>query len=78
MRLSRVHTKIHSHYLENVILLPTCRELLEMTCRIANVLKQLGVKKHDKVVIYMPAFPPAVASMLACARIGAVHRLNPW
>ena len=49
-------------------------ELLGMTCRVANALKRLGVKKHDTVIIYMPAFPLAVASMLACARIGAVHR----
>ena len=49
-------------------------ELLEMTCRVANVLKRLGVKKHDTVLIFMPAIPLTVASMLACARIGAVHR----
>ena len=57
----------------NTIIL-ACSELLETTCRVANVLKQLGVKKHDVVIIYMPAMPLAVASMLACARIGAVHR----
>ena len=51
-----------------------CSELLEKTCRVANVLKQLGVKKHDVVIIFMPVFPLAVASMLTCARIGAVHR----
>ena len=51
------------------------RELLEQTCRVANVLKnQCGVKKGDTVIICMPAMPLAVASMLACARIGAVHR----
>ena len=44
-----------------------------MTCRIANVLKRNGVRKGDVVAIYMPAIPLAVASMLACARIGAVH-----
>ena len=44
-----------------------------MTCRIANVLKKHDIKKGDTVVLYMPAFPLAVASMLACARIGAVH-----
>ena len=50
------------------------RSLLEMTCRLANVLKtRCGVKKGDKVVIYMPTSPMAVAAMLACARIGAVH-----
>ena len=52
-----------------------CSELLKKTCRVANVLKnQCGVKKGDTVVIYMPTMPLAVASMLACARIGAVHR----
>ena len=50
------------------------RELLEKVCRIANVLKSKGVKKGDTVAIYMPACPLAVASMLACARIGVVHR----
>lgn len=57
-----------------IIVVPTCRELLEMTCRIANVLKRLRVSKHQTVIICMPVFPLAVASMLACARIGAVHR----
>ena len=49
------------------------RELLEQTCQIANVLRDVGVKKGDKVMIYMPAMPLAVAAMLACARMGAVH-----
>jgi len=49
------------------------RELLENTCRIANVLRNAGVEKGDKVMIYMPAMPLAVAAMLACARMGAVH-----
>ena len=49
------------------------RELLENTCRIANVLRNSGVEKGDKVMIYMPAMPLAVAAMLACARMGAVH-----
>lgn len=54
------------------------RELLEMTCRIANVLKDHNVSQGERVIIYMPAMPLAVASMLACARIGAVHRyLHP-
>lgn len=44
-----------------------------MTCKLANVLKDQEVKKGDRVVIYMPAMPLAVAAMLACARIGAVH-----
>uniref|UniRef100_W5K4Q0 Propionate--CoA ligase n=1 Tax=Astyanax mexicanus TaxID=7994 RepID=W5K4Q0_ASTMX len=51
----------------------TYRELLEMTCRIANTLKSLGVQKGDRVAIYMPVSPIAVATMLGCARIGAVH-----
>lgn len=51
-----------------------CRELLEMTCRAANVLKSDGVKKGDRVAIYMPVSPLLVAAMLACARIGAIHR----
>ena len=50
------------------------RQLYEMTCRVANVLRDKGVKKGDRVVLYMPTFPLTVASMLACARIGAVHR----
>ena len=49
------------------------RELLEKTCQIANMLKKAGVTKGDKVMIYMPAMPLAVAAMLACARTGAVH-----
>ena len=45
-----------------------------MTCQVANVLKSDGVKKGDRVAIYMPVSPLLVASMLACARIGAIHR----
>uniref|UniRef100_A0A667ZNM7 Acetyl-coenzyme A synthetase n=1 Tax=Myripristis murdjan TaxID=586833 RepID=A0A667ZNM7_9TELE len=51
----------------------TYRELLETTCRLANTLKSHGVCKGDRVAIYMPVCPLAVAAMLACARIGAVH-----
>ncbi|XP_069033317.1 acetyl-coenzyme A synthetase 2-like, mitochondrial isoform X2 [Embiotoca jacksoni] len=51
----------------------TYRELLETTCRLANTLKSHGVHKGDTVAIYMPVSPIAVAAMLACARIGAVH-----
>uniref|UniRef100_A0A8C7LKS3 Propionate--CoA ligase n=1 Tax=Oncorhynchus mykiss TaxID=8022 RepID=A0A8C7LKS3_ONCMY len=51
----------------------TYRELLETTCRLANTLKRHGVNKGDRVAIYMPVSPIAVAAMLACARIGAVH-----
>ena len=48
-----------------------------MTCRVANVLKSDGVRKGDRVAIYMPVSPLLVASMLACARIGAIHRYIP-
>ncbi|MEM8883396.1 MAG: acetate--CoA ligase [Planctomycetota bacterium] len=47
--------------------------LLELVCRWANVLKQHGVKKGDRVCLYLPMVPSLPAAMLACARIGAVH-----
>ena len=53
-----------------------CRELLEKVCQIANVLKSKGVEKGDTIAIYMPICPLAVESMLACARIGAIHRYD--
>uniref|UniRef100_A0A665X4Q5 Acetyl-coenzyme A synthetase n=1 Tax=Echeneis naucrates TaxID=173247 RepID=A0A665X4Q5_ECHNA len=53
----------------------TYRELLETTCRLANTLKSHEIKKGDRVAIYMPVSPIAVAAMLACARIGAVHTM---
>ncbi|PKQ07964.1 MAG: acetate--CoA ligase [Alphaproteobacteria bacterium HGW-Alphaproteobacteria-11] len=49
------------------------RELHEAVCRFANVLKAQGVKRGDRVTIYMPMIPEAAYAMLACARIGAVH-----
>jgi len=51
----------------------TYGELLELVNRIANGLKSLGVKKGDRVSIYMPTTIEAIATMLACARIGAIH-----
>ena len=48
-------------------------ELLEETARCAGALRALGVERGDRVVIYMPMIPEAVISMLACARLGAVH-----
>jgi len=51
----------------------TYRQLYEETCRFANLLKQRGIKRGDRVMIYMPMIPEAAAAMLACARIGAVH-----
>ncbi len=53
----------------------TYRELYEHVCRFANVLKKRGVKKGDRVTIYMPMIPEAAYAMLACARIGAVHSI---
>jgi acetyl-CoA synthetase len=49
------------------------RELHEQVCRLANVLKKHGVKKGDRVTIYMPMIPEAAYAMLASARIGAIH-----
>ena len=49
------------------------RELHAEVCKLGNVLKDRGVKKGDRVCIYMPMIPEATAAMLACARIGAVH-----
>jgi acetyl-CoA synthetase len=50
-------------------------ELYEHVCRLANVLKAKGVKKGDRVTIYMPMILEAVYAMLACARVGAVHSI---
>lgn len=51
------------------------QQLHDSVCRFANVLKQRGVKKGDRVCIYMPMIPEAAYAMLACARIGAVHSI---
>ena len=51
----------------------TYAELKDHVCKLANALKSRGVKKGDRVTIYMPMVPEAVYAMLACARIGAVH-----
>ncbi len=51
----------------------TYRELHQRVCRMANVLKELGTKRGDRVTLYMPMIPEAAVAMLACARIGAVH-----
>lgn len=53
----------------------TYNELYEQVTRLANVLKQRGVKKGDRVCLYMPMVPEAAYAMLACARIGAVHSI---
>ena len=51
----------------------TYKELYENVCRFANILKKRGVKKGDRVTIYLPMILEAAYAMLACARIGAVH-----
>ncbi len=51
----------------------TYKQLHIRVCKFANVLKNMGVKKGDRVTIYMPMIPEATYAMLACARIGAVH-----
>jgi len=51
----------------------TYRELYEKVCEFANALKAQGIKKGDRVVIYMPMIPELTIAVLACARIGAIH-----
>ena len=51
----------------------TYQQLHDDVCRMANVIRELGVKKGDRVTIYMPMIPEAAYAMLACARIGAIH-----
>jgi len=53
--------------------LVTYSDLYEQVCKLGNLLRQRGVKKGDRVCIYMPMIPEAAYAMLACARIGAVH-----
>ena len=49
------------------------QELYEETCKFSNALKDLGIKKGDRIIIYMPMVPEAAIAMLACARVGAIH-----
>ena len=51
----------------------TYQELKDLVCQAANALTQLGISSGDRVAIYLPMIPEAMISMLACARIGAVH-----
>src|SRR3954470_14923567 len=51
----------------------TYRELHDKVCKLANILKDHGVRKGDRVTIYLPMIPEAAYAMLACARVGAVH-----
>ena len=53
----------------------TYKDLHAGTCRMANVLKDLGVARGDRVIIYLPMIPEAAYAMLACARIGAIHSI---
>lgn len=53
----------------------TYAELHQQVCKFSNVLKSRGVKKGDRVSIYMPMIPEAAVAMLACTRIGAVHSI---
>ena len=53
----------------------TYRELYQDVCKFANVLKGLGVKKGDRICIYMPMIPETAVAMLACTRIGAIHSI---
>ena len=57
----------------NVSDIITYQKLYEEVCRFSNVLKNAGAKKGDRITLYMPMIPEAVYTMLACARIGAVH-----
>jgi acetyl-CoA synthetase len=49
------------------------QQLHDEVCKLANAMKNMGIKKHDKVCIYLPMIPEAIFSMLACSRIGAIH-----
>jgi acetyl-CoA synthetase len=51
----------------------TYAELHDQVCRLANAMKTLGVKRGDRVTIYLPMVPEAAVAMLACARVGAIH-----
>ncbi|MGV8081048.1 MAG: acetate--CoA ligase [Syntrophales bacterium] len=53
----------------------TYKQLHEEVCKFANVLKSLGIKKGDRVCLYLPMIPELAISMLACTRIGAVHSI---
>ncbi|MBC6990168.1 propionyl-CoA synthetase [Hymenobacter sp. BT491] len=64
---------IYDSPVTNTISRITYRELLDRTAHFAGGLRQLGVEKGDRVIIYMPNVPEAVVAMLACARLGAVH-----
>ncbi len=64
---------IYDSPITNTITKYTYKELLDLVSRFAGALKDLGVRKGDTVIIYMPMIPQAAIAMLACARLGAVH-----
>jgi propionyl-CoA synthetase len=64
---------IYDSPVTNTVKKLTYNELLDLVSRFAGVLRSLGVDKGDTVILYLPMIPPAIVSMLACARIGAVH-----
>jgi propionyl-CoA synthetase len=64
---------IHDSPVTDAITRFTYRELRDSVAKFAGVLRDLGVSKGDRVVIYMPVIPETVVAMLACARLGAVH-----
>jgi len=53
----------------------TYKQLHSAVCKMANVLEELGVRKGDRVILYLPMIPEAAYAMLACARIGAIHSI---
>ena len=53
----------------------TYRELHRRVCKLANAMRRLGVKKGDRVCIYLPMIVEAAVAMLACARVGAIHSI---
>ncbi|WP_460502891.1 AMP-binding protein, partial [Hymenobacter agri] len=64
---------IYDSPVTNTLRTYTYAELLDLTARLAGGLRELGVAVGDRVLIYMPNMPEAVAAMLACARLGAIH-----
>ena len=60
---------------EDEVQMLTYEQLHRETCKFANVLKSLGIKKGDRVSIYMPMVPEAAVAMLACTRVGAIHSI---
>ncbi|KAH6936971.1 hypothetical protein HPB50_024705 [Hyalomma asiaticum] len=66
---------IYDSPVTNVVTKITYKELKEQVSRVAGVLKKWGIRKGDRVVIYMPMIPETIYAMLACSRIGAIHSL---